>query len=675
MSVFVVIEGKKLRVDKDVLVSKYHDDIEKIDRSFYPHTKDITLPDTLEVRKAFGHINNRFVEGGKYRYQASIEKEEQEVFKGDLVILEVEETNARKVGSYDCQMIAGLGNVIEKAKNTKLMDMGFDNLVIDEAVIVNSWIDKDAEYFWWFLDKGRVDFDLPSIKTEVTDYRPFVYSKKLIERFLKEQGYYVSWNGNFVNTEEFNQICITDNSPIVYLPAYRGSMNTLGGKFIGSMSKQTSGTSQLFYGAPDFRVKQGDEDGLMNIGTGKFQCNLTGRYNVSMSFDLMFMEDYIWTLAFQSIGKVRMELYNDTDGVVELFKEVPMWDNAYGFYSKWINKGFNHSFGNIQLINGKKYSTRLKVTYERFYGSIVFASPVLLNMTYSTMNVESLRLSANVGKSMPLVSVYDLIKSLSAFNIITDVDRNLNTINIWQWDDYVKSGKVHNWTKKIVRENAIRHENIGQSKYSELKFEWASDSGDSYLKHIQDNDGQPLGDYIEAIKDSVANNSVNVFKGEFAATGMKRSASNLWMPKISIDEPDGQIVPRILIFGQMQPSNNFYVKGKSFTIQSASVPEVYFYKEYSGPNDLVLNFNNLCNAGLRKQTRDVGLVERLWRGKLDRFFYGSYITVEMLLSYLDYYTTNLNDTIVMEDNSHILVKIDKYNLSRDTTTTVELIQL
>ncbi|MGH0945215.1 hypothetical protein ACQVTS_29560, partial [Bacillus mycoides] len=192
---------------------------------------------------------------------------------------------------------------------------------------------------------------------------------------------------------------------------------------------------------------------------------------------------------------------------------------------------------------------------------------------------------------------------------------------------------------------------------------------------INDTDKQHLGTYNEKINEAIGDKAVQLHKSPFAPTGMRKTDVDLWMPTVTLNDEDAKIKPRMLLHLNSQfVSNSFLVDGAGPSIFASAVPEVYFYKEDATPDDLVLTFNNMHDKDLRGQTQDVGLVDRLWKNKVNRFFYGKYVTMEMLLSYFDFDGAELNNTITINDNRYTLVKLDKFNLTRQTTTSVELIQ-
>ncbi len=675
MSVFVVINGEELQVDNEVLASKYNDDIDKLDRSFMPHTKDITIPDAPKERRILGYLSDRFLVNPVYRFTASIEKDNQEVFKGDLVILEVEESNAKNIGKYECQLVAGLGTTMEKAKNTTLKEMNFADVVLTPQLIVDSWGDKDAEYFWWLHDKGDIDFDAPSILIPNDKFKPFVYVRKIVERFLTEDGYFVNWQGEFTNSDDFKGLSISDNTPINTRSKFISKMWHNEMRVLGQMNFKDSGPAVvLFSGSEDYRDKN-DPDNLINLVGNIFTAPATDRYKMTVHYRVGFEDPYLVDFTPANFAYIKITVRNVTDSIDEDIRLVPVF-TTFGTQQQELTQSTRYMvFESVGLVSGKEYKVNYSIEYQIFGGIDGLAGSVDFYLYGAGVDFESHELELVSSSAIPDVTVYDIIKGLSGLSIIFEVDRHLDTVNIWGYDDYIAAGKTEDWTEKVIRDENIRHENIGQSKYSDINFVWKKDSSDEALSIVTDEDGKLLGNYKETINESIGDKSVKLFKGEFAPTAMRRTDSGLWMPHLILNERDDKIVPRLLVHKEGQSSRAIVtITGGGADVVTTDVPDVFFYKENASPEDFSLCFNNLHDEGLRGQSQDVGLVDRLWRNKITRFFYGRYVTVEMLLSYKDWNDSRLNHNIIINDNEYTLVKIDNYNMSRVTPTSIQLIQ-
>ena len=313
----------------------------------------------------------------------------------------------------------------------------------------------------------------------------------------------------------------------------------------------------------------------------------------------------------------------------------------------------------------------------------------------------------------PKTKSIDVLKGLLAqFNLVMVPQQgNKTTIVIEQFDDWIRSGEVKDWTSKYdtAKRKEITHTVSELQKEIFLKN---ADDVDRFSKDTIDSDPNEQYGTLRLLADNTVSQGTKTI-GDFFAPVILGGTVN-FIPDTGDPKPfkgtyDINTATRF-VAPQLYKYNN--VKQESYNFKPRlgyralnSVPDDYaFYVGRSGTGNYItvstnygtisnvsslpvvpgitndLHYNNtyslFTNAALNLND-GVNNFERYWKTYLDSVYWegSKKVTLDLFFEPYEYKTINLNDRILIKGQAYRINKIKGFNVTRRDVVTVELIKL
>ncbi len=674
----ILIDGKKVEMREiNISVSKSLSDINKYSKIGGAFTKNLSIPDTPKNRITMGGTANRFVKFIPKLFDAEITGDGVRVIKGIFTLIS-HETTDRSLGGYNGQIISGVNTFMKRNKNKKISDLdwGIQLLPFDVSIETVNWSKNfgEVDYILGLIDNGGINFIPPTIQLAYTQLRPFPFQLTVIQKAIEELDYTMILKGDFVNSFEFQNLIIghlEELSPFPEEPAF-AFLGLTAIELVASLPIVNPPTITTVYDAILPFDSEEDDFNNYNLATQEFTADETNDYKKKFA------------LTFSISGTTGgVKLFVD----VELFKvagpdvliETKTFDKILDAQISSVNKFSVQGIFSFSATINDVYYQKIKI---RVYDDIVGGAKLFLEKTsenkwFKDQGVYPLHLN------LPRLSIDDVFKSAQvAFNLLYIVDEERKTFTIVQDEDYRKTGKTIDWTKRLDRDKSRKHFIKSQSNQHRLLFKWVEDSKDLYIEEISKEFSWEFGDEIRESNGEFEVREVNITEGiKYATTAMKLHDNSIYIPRVTNSESNDEItgiIPRLFIKDKLQPLESGITLDLTLdfiTFDSyVNIPDIFSYRPQAGATDLTMSFNNMQDKKIQDQRSDVGIVDRLYKQKvldlLDRYIF----TGQFLLTLDDFTDIDFNDIIYIDDNAHRLNAIKDLDLKVRSTTKVELIQ-
>lgn len=274
----------------------------------------------------------------------------------------------------------------------------------------------------------------------------------------------------------------------------------------------------------------------------------------------------------------------------------------------------------------------------------------------------------------------DFIKSIfTMFNIYVEVDvNNSKRLNLYSRDKYYDSGKINDWTKKLVKDKPQEVKFIPELTSKSITLTYKEDS-DTVNKIYKEGTGEIYGqqkftfdnEFVkEEKKQEIIFSPTPMFNTSFGAV------SPMWLgmsPKVNV---------RILYDGGALPCQTYKIINYTFQnntnqVTYTSYPHISHWDKPTNPT-YDLNFG-VCDYYFRSDNygslTNNNLFNLHWRRTLNQINNGKLMTAYFNLNETDVKNLKLNDKIKIDNSWWNMNKVQDYDANSNQPTKVELISI
>ena len=596
---------------------------------------------------------------------------------------------------------------------------------LTSASIIDSWSDNllGGSVFYPLAEYGRTDEEtypeLPRIQfdpafnnignvnsvytpLQAQQLLPSIRLKDCIDVIFDQVGF--SYTGSFVETSDFNNLYVLPKGQEDVGPVISGSA-------VGTFSAGASQNQVITYGVDAYEyvtasVEISDPQNLYNTTTSTYTTDGTGQY------------EFLGQISF----------FNPTAGDPLTTSRVTLALEISGSVFETSSMDFTSSTGDGPWILEVKtligmypgIDIRLKAKYEFVVSS---GSPVqTMTLLSSGTKFQCLKaptdyngVTINMGAQFqPETKSIDFIKGLiQQFNLImTPEIGNKSVIRIEQFDDWMRAGKIKDWTSKYNTAKRIQITHTVGELEKEVLLKSADDT-DRFSKSALEQEPnyqygtlrllaentisqgeKTIGDYFAPVvlggplefnqtgSDSsytfnIDTNSRNVFPHLYKLENNAQQAY-MFKPrlgyKVTNTLESGTSIYLGLPNNQGSDADLTIITGSYSTLSNTSALPVVS----GSSNDLHFNntYGNFTSAGLNLN-QGVNAFEGYWKTYLDSLYWegAKKVTLDLFFEPYEYKSINLNDRILIKDQVFRINKISGFNVSYRDVVTVELIKL
>ena len=642
------------------------------------------------------------------------------ILEGQFQLLEIV-TDADGFTTYKCQLTDSVVQFKDSLSSLLVKDADWSsyNHTLSNEIITASW-DNDllsGSVYYPIADYGRDETDLYPIvprlqlgtdigaigsvqsPLQLKQFLPAIKLKDTLDVLFDQVGF--RYTGSFTETDDFNNMYIL-NKPKEGLGVVT-SQDTTADFSAGASANQVLpvGENYIVSASNEFF----DDSNAYDTTTNTYTIPDTGQY--TFQGQVQFLNPIQNTWPDQAF--VQLYLVIDTDGnpnnAIPLNEDVVRVDQSTGIGPYYLNVEYTDTFA-----AGVKLRLQGYITQQG--GTNTLNTTLLLNGTqFKAINTPVTYEGALVDMGLqwnPKLKSIDFIKGLvNQFNLVMTPKYGVNkTIEIEQFDDWVRMGQFKDWTQKY--ENAIRiginHTVNEQQRELLLKN---VDDNDRFSKLSQEN--QPNFQYgtLRLLSDnnvSQGNKTIGDFFAPVVLGGslVPFETGSDGTPTFNIDFGTNFVLPHLYKYDNskqtsfaFKPRIGYKVTNTIPSGSNVNVGNTTDYITVSGSYSTISNLstlpavsgstndlhftNDYANFSYSNLGWDNGTTsfEKYWKTYLDSLYWeGSRkLTIDLQFSAYEYKSINLNDIIFIKDQRYRINKISGFNITSDDVVTVELIRL
>ena len=670
------------------------DDVRDIENKNSSYSKDFELPATKTNNKFFNHIYDLQVNSNYNPYISSrieLYIDAVLIFSGGMYLNEV--IKKEEETYYNVTLFAEPIRFVDRISNSLLSDLDLTGLnhAYTYANIEASWgstgVALDAggnstAIFYPLIDTGDVYSFNNNVHIELQkSYTPFIQVKYILDKIFEGAGF--RYDSDFFNSTFFSKLYMDSNAGAVLANVdFEPANVTID---ISQVQSQTLTTT-----LSDLQLDEeiSDPDGLFDDVTYSF---------VATEANMFILAEGTLPL-FGTVGE-KAEVYKSvTIGGTTTDTYLSSHTIAQSPNSTNINDvGALEVFFTQQLINIGD-SVKIKVKKAGLVGgsSIVVRSDsqtifdytqsppasvgsIDFSMVFVALGSGTFSERFNIGRGS--IKQIDFVKDIfKMFNLMVEPTENPTLLKIEPYEEYIETGVVHDWTKKVNIEEA-KQEYIDIP--STLLLTYNNDENDLLLKQYREQIGIPYGSfkvYLNSEKGSPKEIKLNLFSATAFANEATGFASQIYQEDNDsfLGTAPLENKPRILV----KPTSNVPIS--VLDLFAGTIDNEYYTATHyeDNLNNLTstsqdLNFGFIapifCNIGYTTPVNN--LFQKYWFRFLNNRYNEDAVIYKCKanLKHTDIANFSFADTVIVENVKYYVNKIE-YNTDDNTLATVELLK-
>lgn len=295
---------------------------------------------------------------------------------------------------------------------------------------------------------------------------------------------------------------------------------------------------------------------------------------------------------------------------------------------------------------------------------------------------------------------------IKKFNLIlTPVKGDERTIRIDTFDDWIRSGRIKDWTNKYNTATRISINHTVDEQPKELILSDVEDV-DRFSKQAKESDPYRQYGSLRIIADnnvSVGEKKIGEFFAPVIPAGPFRDnatgAGTAGDGSLTIDTSVSLAVPHLYKFENGKTTSYAFKPRIGYKVESPLPKPIYIGADGGGTTLLSGDYATLANVSdypasttsrnlwfnpsytLLSYTNNLGggvsAFESYWKTYLDSLYWENSVkvTIDLQFNQNEYYDIRLNDKIFIKDTFYRINKMSGFNITEDDVTTVELIKL
>lgn len=498
----------------------------------------------------------------------------------------------------------------------------------------------------------------------VERFKPMVRAKVIWDAIFNEAGY--TYTSNFINSNRFKQMYLSafGNTPSIETTPARNTFR--------ARLQTESFESPVPYNILDF-----DYGDNYDLNTYTYTCPESGSYTIAWNVLVAVRtDDFVGggINAYLRVNQTNVQIDSDT---CPAFGQCSLYLN--GIYTANLNAGdtikvFVNDFGGVDqvsLVEGK-----LEVLVAP--SSEISISPLLDN-EYKKI---------------------DFIKDiLTKFRLVMVPNKNLvGDFIIEPWSEYIGSGDLFDWTKKLDLTKDVITEPLFYTQSSRILYE--DKKGEDFLNKLnQETFDEVFGKLIVNGDNEFLTGERKIGTGIIPTpiTQIRRQNTNIGdtfiIPQIHAHEPGEDIsynpknIPirtgsRLLFYNGLKDTDgvNWYIQNSNNNPYN-DYPMVSFYEDFVNTNN-TLNLNWQVETGYIDNNINNGLLGRsvydeYWSGYINSLYDGfsRKVIAYFILDDVDLLDFSFDDVIKVKNTYYYVSKITDAIIGKKSSVKVELIKL
>ena len=701
-----VMEDIPLRVDMSTV------EVGKLGRIFGIGSQQFTLPGTKKNNRFFKNAYDIGADNPPAMYNSIdcwVLQRGETLLQGQLELTEVI-TDEDGYVNYNVSVSDKVVQFKEALKGKFLRDGDFTpyNHIITSQSVLDSWNDEllsgsvfyplgefgrddDNQGFSVYPPLGYIGGDLGSSSTPLNlrQFLPAIKLKDVLDIIFEQVGF--RYTGSFTETDDFNNLYVFTKSDDEFganVPSASAEFDAFTNATLNVSSSQT------LYVTASTEIT--DPKDAYNTTTSEYTALTTGNhiFNATLTFDNSDLE---------YIGAKSSRV------TVQLRKGSSKPGSVFATETRFFNDGDPSSL--TVSVSGQ---TNMTGGSDKFFADVFFSTIYLgpetpvLKVTRSELScTEAPPVYENEPIDMSLqfnseLKSEDVIQGIiNQFNLVFIPDINdESTIIIEQFDDWLRSGQIKDWTRKYdtSKRVSIKHP-ISELPKSVIITN--DEDNDRFSKIAKEQ--EPYRQYGSLELISTSNNAIGddevktlfapVILGSSFQTGSNYPnidfSSTTAFPHLYKYDNDKvsayAFKPRIgyKVTNSLPSGSNIFVglagTNTSTSGSYATLSNVSQLPAISGStNDLHFNnaYGDFAAAGLNVNSGRTAFTE-YWETYYQSLYWddGRFVTLDLLFEPSEYQQIKLNDIILIKNQYYRINKIKGFNLTQDDVVTVELIKL
>ena len=577
--------------------------------------------------------------------------------------------NELKLESYDhTSTLANVEDSWQAYPQGSITDGLFDGDILYPLIDFGVNYDEDGNAIETLIQQDNTSgvdvFTKSAHPLPVRRFKPMVRAKVLVDAIFAEAGY--TYSSNFFDSDRFKQI---------YISAFgnTASIDTEGSSNIMKVGLNSNSSPVVIV---PFDLEYFDYGNNFNFTTYRYTAPITGSYSIDYNLPI--------TATSGEFASGTLQSRVVKNGTIIIASDTQTFTGTQSFtlnnnFTTTLNAGDYIEIRMQESGSVDIYSIGALSTFEVTSAPGIVSIPPLLDNKYKKIDF-----------------IKDLLTKFRLVMVPDNVIEKHFTIEPWQ--QYIASGEVLDWTKKLDVSKDFIIEPLFYTQASRIKFE--DKAGEDYINRINQEE------FLETFGTLLVNGNNDFLEGEreiktniipTPITQLERKNTSIGhtfiIPHIHLHEAgevatyNPQHLPmlantRMLFYNGIYDTDgiNWYIDG-SASNPYTTYPMVSFYEDFpNSTNDLNLNWQK--ETGYIEHNQNNGLLgksvyDEYWANYVNNLYdgYARKVSAYFILDDIDLIDFNFNNVIFVKNAYYYVNKIVDAVIGKKTPVKVELIKL